>query len=191
MSDQPKPATVATGVEIPIPVTFPKPTGEWTAATVSKLIDEVSLRGVADAHNASLAAKDEQHAAATKSAAKALAENHKAALTAEVDQGMKFWRRQEERHKEQLTAEREKAAELVDNETRRCHANWAKARDEAVAAAQQPLVDALTKSRKIHESMRPDLPMLTLLKLSLEYQKVVEEALAKAEPRFTRVKEGK
>jgi hypothetical protein len=30
--------------------------GEWTAAIVSKLIDEVSLRGVADAHNKQLAA---------------------------------------------------------------------------------------------------------------------------------------
>ncbi len=41
------------------------------------------------------------------------------------------------------TALDEAIAEAVDKETRRCHLNWAKARDEAVAAAQQPLVDAL------------------------------------------------
>lgn len=33
---------------------------EWTAATVSKLIDTVSLQGVADAHNAALAAEHQR-----------------------------------------------------------------------------------------------------------------------------------
>ncbi len=43
-----------------------------------------------------------------KAAQIAVKDAHNAALAAEVDRSMKFWLRQQERHKEQLAAEREK-----------------------------------------------------------------------------------
>jgi hypothetical protein len=98
-----------------------KPTsGEWTGGYVETILNEMGYHGLSNKHNAALAA-----------AIAAALEKERIATVSRLDQ--------------QLA---NAIAEAVDLETRRCHANWSKARDEAVTEAQKPLADALTRVRK-------------------------------------------
>ncbi len=67
MSEQPKPTgslPPPSGTKLTwdeVVAEEPKPTGEWTSLTLSRLIKQKGYKGAADAHNAALAAKDEEN----------------------------------------------------------------------------------------------------------------------------------
>ncbi len=74
--------------------------------------------------------------------------------------------------REQLAAERENVKQLEDDVAKRGFAIDGLREQLAV------LVEALKAAREIHKAMRPDLPIETLLRLSLQFNQVIDAALA-------------
>lgn len=62
---------------------------------------------------------------------------------------------------------------------------------QAAQAALKQVCDALVKSRETQQSIRPDLPPLTNLRLLHELYDTIDAALAAAQPHLPAQREGK
>ena len=163
----------------------PKPTtGEWTVDDETVVTpsnwnfwigDPIVAKRIADAHNAALAAERENLIIVSETIGQLREQLAGAQAELKLLWGKDF---PKSYHNAALYAA---IAEAVDKETRRCHANWTKARDQAVAAAQTTLFDAL---KMLHDDIADYARINHLGGFQNHAMKAARAALAK-------VKEGK
>ncbi len=167
----------------------PNPTGEWTAEQVRKMLSDYSgernaYQDVADSHNAALAAAET--AADEFFRANGILTQQ---LAAERE-----WREQmidqlETMHK-QLAAERAKPKTTEYAQGWDDHVLAAKSQREELRSRVHTLVDALKDSRQVVAAAMLNEATWRRKDIEQTLQRI-DAALAKLEPRSTRVKEGK